>query len=69
MHEINEQQLVELLRARTILQRKIRSELEKLQTIENDLEQLLAEAEGREPVQRFVSIEVRGSPDLLSGRS
>jgi len=69
MHEINEQQLMEILKARTLVQRRLRSDLQKLETLENDLEQLLAEAEGRQPVRRFVSIELRGSPDLMNGSS
>lgn len=60
MHEINEQQLMELLQARTIIQRRIRIDLEKLQTIENDLEQLIAEAEGRQPLRKVVDVTVSG---------
>jgi hypothetical protein len=61
MHEINEQQLMELLRARTIIQRRLRVDLEKLETIENDIEQLIADAEGREPLRKCVDITIGGA--------
>jgi hypothetical protein len=69
MHEINEQQLMELLRARTIIQRRLRVDLEKLETIENDIEQLIADAEGREPIKRFLSIEIRAAHNICNGLS
>lgn len=69
MNEINEQQLIELLRARVVIQRRLRVELEKLETVENDLEQLLADAEGREPQQKFLRIEIRGATNLCNGLS
>lgn len=60
MNEINEQQLIELLRARVVIQRRLRVDLEKLETIENDLEQLLADAEGRQPLRKVVDVTIGG---------
>lgn len=60
MNEINEQQLMELLRARVVIQRRLRVDLEKLETIENDLEQLLADAEGRQPLRKVVDVTIGG---------
>lgn len=60
MNEINEQQLMELLRARVVIQRRLRVELEKLETVENDLEQLLADAEGRQPLRKVVDVTIAG---------
>ena len=60
MNEINEQQLIELLRARTLIQRRLRVDLEKLETVENDIEQLLADAEGRQPLRKVIDLTVGG---------
>lgn len=69
MHEINEQQFIELLKARTIIQRRLRADLERLEAVENDLEQLLADAEDREPIKRFLSIEIRAAHNICNGLS
>lgn len=49
---MNDQKIINLLRIRTAFQREVRSTLENLEKVENEIESELALSEGRTPIKK-----------------
>ena len=55
----NDEILANLFRSRAVVQRRVRSALEDLEAVTNELETEIARIEGREAVRKIVDLRVR----------
>lgn len=55
----NDEILANLFRSRAVVQRRVRSALEDLEAITNELETEIARVEGREAVRKMIDLRVR----------
>ena len=55
----NDEILANLFRSRAVVQRRVRSALEDLEAVTNELETEIARIEGREAVRKMIDLRVR----------
>ncbi len=55
----NDQRIIDLLKSRAVVQRRVRAALEDLEAITNELETEIARIEGREAVRKMIDLRVR----------
>lgn len=63
----HDQLILDLLKSRTVVQRRMRDVLEDLEAVTNELEVAIAELEGREAVRKIIDIRVRDLTALGRG--
>ena len=55
----NDQRIIDLLKSRAVVQRRLRDNLEDLEAVTNEIENEIARVEGREAVRKMVDLRVR----------
>lgn len=55
----NDQKIIDLLKSRAVVQRRLRSVLEDLEAVTNEIEVECARIDGREPLRKRVDVCVR----------
>ena len=55
----NDQKIIDLLKSRAVVQRRLRSVLEDLEAVTNEIENEIARVEGREAVRKMIDLRVR----------
>ena len=55
----NDQRIIDLLKSRAVVQRRLRDNLEDLEAVTNEIENEIARVEGREAVRKMVDVRVR----------
>ena len=55
----NEQRIIDLLKSRAVVQRRLRDNLEDLEAVTNEIENEIARVEGREAVRKMIDLRVR----------
>jgi DNA-directed RNA polymerase specialized sigma subunit len=55
----NDQKIIDLLKSRAVVQRRLRDNLEDLEAVTNEIENEIARVEGREAVRKMVDVRVR----------
>ena len=55
----NDQRIIDLLKSRAVVQRRVRAALEDLEAITNELETEIARIEGREAVRKMIDLRLR----------
>jgi len=55
----NDQKIIDLLKSRAVVQRRLRDNLEDLEAVTNEIENEIARVEGREAVRKMVDLRVR----------
>ena len=55
----NDQRIIDLLKSRAVVQRRVRAALEDLEAITNELETEIARIEGREAVRKMIDLRFR----------
>lgn len=55
----HDQLILDLLKSRSVVQRRMRDVLEDLEAVTNELEVAIAEMEGREAVRKMIDVRVR----------
>lgn len=63
----NDEILANLFRSRAVVQRRVRSALEDLEAITNELETEIARVEGREAVRKMIDLRVRDVTGFARG--
>lgn len=63
----HDQLILDLLKSRSVVQRRMRDVLEDLEAVTNELEVACAEMEGREAVRKIIDIRVRDLTALGRG--
>lgn len=63
----HDQLILDLLKSRTVVQRRMRDVLEDLEAVTNELEVAIAEMEEREAVRKIIDIRVRDLTSLGRG--
>lgn len=63
----HDQLILDLLKSRSVVQRRMRDVLEDLEAVTNELEVAIAELEGREAVRKIIDIRVRDLTALGRG--
>jgi hypothetical protein len=58
-NEQNEQRIINLLKSRAIVQRRLRESLEDLEAVTNEIETEIAAVEGREPIRKMIDLRFR----------
>lgn len=59
MNPNEEQKIINLLKMQTALQREIRPKLDEFERLINDIEQLVAQSEKRQPLRKSVELKVK----------
>lgn len=55
----NDQRIIDLLKSRAVVQRRLRDNLEDLEAVTNEIENEIARVEGREAVRKMIDLRVR----------
>lgn len=55
----NDQKIIDLLKSRAVVQRRLRGILEDLEAVTNEIEVEIARVEGREAVRKMIDVRVR----------
>jgi len=55
----NDQKIIDLLKSRAVVQRRLRGVLEDLEAVTNEIENEIARVEGREAEKKIVVVDVR----------
>ena len=55
----NDQKIIDLLKSRAVVQRRLRDVLEDLEAVTNEIENEIARVEGREAVRKMIDLRVR----------
>jgi len=55
----NDQKIIDLLKSRAVVQRRLRDNLEDLEAVTNEIENEIARVEGREAVRKMIDLRVR----------
>ena len=55
----NDQKIIDLLKSRAVVQRRLRDNLEDLEAVTNKIENEIARVEGREAVRKMIDLRVR----------
>ncbi len=55
----NDQKIIDLLKSRAVVQRRLRDNLDDLEAVTNEIENEIARVEGREAVRKMVDLRVR----------
>ncbi len=55
----NDQKILDLLKSRAVVQRRLRDNLEDLEAVTNEIENEIARVEGREAVRKMIDLRVR----------
>lgn len=55
----NDQKIIDLLKSRAVVQRRLRDNLEDLEAVTNEIETEIARVEGREAVRKMIDLRVR----------
>jgi hypothetical protein len=55
----NDQLILDLLKSRAIVQRRLRDAIEDLESVSNELEEAIASMEGRQAVRKYVDVKIR----------
>ncbi len=55
----NDQKILDLLKSRAVVQRRLRDNLEDLEAVTNEIENEIARVEGREAEKKIVVVDVR----------
>jgi hypothetical protein len=55
----NDQKIIDLLKSRAVVQRRLRSVLEDLEAVTNEIETEIAAVEGREPIRKMIDLRFR----------
>lgn len=55
----NDQKIIDLLKSRAVVQRRLRDNLEDLEAVTNEIENEIARVEGREAEKKIVVVDVR----------
>jgi hypothetical protein len=58
-NEQNEQRIIDLLKSRAVVQRRLRGVLEDLEAVTNEIETEIAAVEGREPIRKMIDLRFR----------
>jgi hypothetical protein len=58
-NEPNEDRIINLLKSRAIVQRRLRESLEDLEAVTNEIETEIAAVEGREPIRKMIDLRFR----------
>jgi hypothetical protein len=58
-NEQNEDRIINLLKSRAIVQRRLRESLEDLEAVTNEIETEIAAVEGREPIRKMIDLRFR----------
>ena len=55
----NDQRIIDLLKSRAVVQRRLRDNLEDLEAVTNEIETEIARIEGREAVRKMIDLRFR----------
>jgi DNA-directed RNA polymerase specialized sigma subunit len=55
----NDQRIIDLLKSRAVVQRRLRDNLEDLEAVTNEIENEIARVEGREAVRKMIDLRFR----------
>lgn len=55
----NDQRIIDLLKSRAVVQRRLRDNLEDLEAVTNEIENEIARIEGREAVRKMIDLRFR----------
>jgi DNA-directed RNA polymerase specialized sigma subunit len=55
----NDQRIIDLLKSRAVVQRRLRDNLEDLEAVTNEIENEIARVEGREPIRKMIDLRFR----------
>jgi hypothetical protein len=58
-NEPNEERIIDLLKSRAVVQRRLRGVLEDLEAVTNEIETEIAAVEGREPIRKMIDLRFR----------
>jgi len=63
----NDQKIIDLLKSRAVVQRRLRDNLEDLEAVTNEIENEIARVEGREAVRKMIDLRVRDVTGFARG--
>jgi DNA-directed RNA polymerase specialized sigma subunit len=63
----NDQRIIDLLKSRAVVQRRLRDNLEDLEAVTNEIENEIARVEGREAVRKMIDLRVRDVTGFARG--
>ena len=63
----NDQKIIDLLKSRAVVQRRLRDNLEDLEAVTNEIENEIARVEGREAVRKMIDLRVRDVTGFVRG--
>ena len=55
----NDEKIIALFKSRAVVQRRLKSIIEDLEAVTNELEEAIAAIENRKPVRKFIDLRVR----------
>lgn len=63
----NDQKIIDLLKSRAVVQRRLRDNLEDLEAVTNEIDNQIARVEGREAVRKMIDLRVRDVTGFARG--